>query len=297
MHQWAVLANTQTLKSCYFIGLLVGSALSLIAQGEPARSFPPGEAVCGYAGSYLALTAGQVKLGLSVEMLAGEALVSQPVPLRFRVSQKPQGTLVDDLQVEHEKLMHVIAVRDDLGAFVHLHPQRAAPGLWEIIHTFTNAGRYQIWSDIKHRGTVYSFAQPRFVVTGERQDVPLGSVPKLEDEIDGYQVVLKPAQSPLVAGRTNSFEVVVRDRLGNSIGTEFFLGALMHLIIVKDDLSTYAHAHAVEHLKSREPVSFQHIFPRTGDYKIFAQFRPQKTRLPPDEALLAEFWVRVERGN
>ena len=123
------------------------------------------------------------------------------------------------------------------------------------------------------------------------------SGPKLTDETDGYQVALKPAQSPLVAGRTNSFEVVVRDRLGNQVGTEFFLGALMHLIIVKDDLSTYAHAHAAEHLKSREPVSFQHIFPQPGDYKIFAQFRPQKSKLPADEALLAEFWVRVRRDG
>lgn len=277
--------------------MLFGCALSFIAQGEPARPFPPGEAVCGYAGSYLSLAAGQVKQGLSVEMLAGDAVAPQPVPLRFRVSQKPQGLPVDNLQVEHEKLMHVIAVREDLGAFVHLHPQRAAPGLWEIIHTFTNAGRYQIWSDIKHRGTVYSFAQPRLVVAGERQAVPRGPVPKLEDETDGYQVALKPAQLPLVAGRTNSFEVVVRDRLGNQVGTEFLLGALMHLIIVKDDLSTYAHAHAAEHLKSREPVSFQHIFPSSGDYKIFAQFRPHKTKLPPDEALLAEFWVRVERQD
>lgn len=265
--------------------------------GAIAAAPAPREAICGYAGSYRALEAGAVQQGLTVEMLVGDAAAAQPVPLRFRVIHRPTAVPVDDLQVEHEKLMHVIAVREDLGAFVHLHPQRAAPGLWEIIHTFTNAGRYQIWSDIKHRGTVYSFAQPRLVVTGERQAVPRGPVPKLEDVTDGYQVALKPAQSPLVAGWTNSFEVVVRDRLGNQVGTEFFLGALMHLIIVKDDLSTYAHAHAVEHLKSREPVSFQHIFARSGDYRIFAQFRPQKNRLPPDDALLAEFWVRIAPGN
>jgi hypothetical protein len=266
------------MKYFWHIVFFLGGALSGIGQGLPSRPMPAGEAICGYAGSYVAVEAGQVKQGLSVEMFAG-------------------GTPVDDLQVEHEKLMHVIAVREDLGAFVHLHPQRAAAGLWEIIHTFTNAGRYQIWSDVKHRGTVYSFAQARLVVAGERQSVPRGSVPKLEAETDGYHVALKPAQSPLVAGRTNSFEVVVSDRLGNQVGTEFFLGALMHLIIVKEDLSTYAHAHAVEHLKSREPVSFQHIFSGPGDYKIFAQFRPQKTKLSPNEALLAELWVRVERGD
>jgi hypothetical protein len=281
------------LNRSLLILLWLGCATVALAQETVRRLAPPGEVICGYAGNYFAIEASQVKQGLSVQLLAGDAVASQPVPLRFRVSQMPQGVPVDDLQVEHEKLMHVIGVREDLGAFIHIHPQRTAPGTWEIIHVFTNAGRYQIWSDVKHRGTVYSFAHPRFTVTGGLRATPRGSIPQLQDRKGGYEISLSPAGPALVAGKTNLFEVIVRDEVANQVGTEFFLGALMHFVIVKDDLSVYRHAHAKEHWKSGRTVSFEQVFPKGGLYKIFAQFRPQKTQLPPDAAILAEFWVKV----
>ena len=275
------------------ISLGLGCSIGAVAQKSAARLIPPGEVICGYAGSYFAIEASQVRKGLSVQLLVGQAVVSQPVPLRFRVCQQPQGVPVDDLQVEHEKLMHVIGVREDLGDFVHIHPQRAASGLWEVIHVFTNAGRYQIWSDIKYRGTVYSFAHPRFTVAGEPHAPPRGPIPQLEDRKAGYHVTLNPSESKLIAGNTNVFDVIVRDKSGNQVGTEFFLGALMHFVIVSSDLSVYRHAHAKEHWKSGRTVSFEQVFPQPGLYKIFAQFRPHKTKLAKDEAILAEFWVKV----
>ena len=275
------------------ISLWLGCLTGAVAQESAARLTPPGEVICGYARSYSAIESSRVKQGLCVQLLAGEAVVSQPVPLRFRVCQLPQGAPADDLQVEHEKLMHVIGVREDLGDFVHIHPLRTAPGMWEIIHVFTNAGRYQFWSDIKYRGTVYSFAHPRFTVAGELKTAPRGPIPQLEDRKAGYHVTLNPSKSRLIAGNTNLFDVIVRDKSGNQVGTEFFLGSLMHFVIVSSDLSVYRHAHAKEHWKSGRTVSFELIFPQPGLYKIFAQFRPQKTKLPKGEAILAEFWVKV----
>lgn len=284
------------IQRCCGLGLVLGVVFCGHGIGAIAAAPAPREAICGYAGSYRALEAGAIQQGLTVEMLVGDAAAAQPVPLRFRVIRRPTAVPVDDLQVEHEKLLHVIGVREDLASFVHLHPQRTAPGLWEIVHTFSNAGRYQFWTDIKQRGTVLSFAQPRLLVAGEGTVLPPPPVPKLEDAVSGFRVTLNSRQAWLVAGRTNFFEVSVRDPVGNPVGTEFYLGALMHVIIIKDDLSVYTHAHATEHEKSRQPVSFQHVFPQAGDYKIFAQFRPQKTPLPTDGALLAQFWVRVVAG-
>ena len=120
-----------------------------------------------------------------------------------------------------------------------------------------------------------------------------GQIPRLQDRKAGYDVLLNTPDKPLIAGKTNLFEVVVRDESGKQVGTDFFLGALMHFVIVKDDLSVYRHAHANEHWKSGRAVSFAQVFRQPGLYKIFAQFRPEKTKLPPDEAILAEFWVNV----
>ena len=154
---------------------------------------PLDEAICGYAGRYYSVESKGVKQGLSVEMLAGEISAGQVVPLRFRVNQKPRDMPVDDLQVEHEKLMHVIGVREDLGEFFHIHPRRAGPGMWEIIHTFTNGGRYQVWVDVKQLGAVYSFAEPRITVSGRINSVEHEPVPKLQDSRAGYQITLMPS--------------------------------------------------------------------------------------------------------
>lgn len=254
---------------------------------------PTNEAVCGYFDRRVVIPATGRPAGLSVEMLAGDAVVGQPTPIRFRVVLKPQETPVDDLQVEHEKLMHVIGVRDDLGAFIHVHPQRAAPGLWEIIHTFTNAGNFQIWSDVKRLGTVYSVTQPRLRVAGPPSTAATGPIPRWECDVSQYHVTLVPERTRLVAGATNRFTVQVRNQLGPPIAMDFYLGALMHLVLVKDDLTVYSHAHAEGHELSNRPGTFQAVFPVPGRYKIFAEFRPHKASLAPQEALLADFWVEV----
>lgn len=279
------------------IGLGTLLLVSAVVRAQPIdpRSLS-GEAICGYAGSLRQFSAGAVQQGISVTMLAGDVEAGATVPLRFRVTRQPQAEPVDDLQVEHEKLMHVIGVRDDLREFLHIHPQRVAPGLWQVNHTFTNAGRYQLWTDIKQRGTVYSFKQPLLKVTGNAAAHDYEKVPRLEDRAGGFQVNLT-APGALVAGRTNLFLVTIRNQEGTQIGAEFFLGALMHIVVIKDDLMVYAHGHAKNHLKGERDISFNQIFPQPGNYKIFTQFRPLKTKLPPEEAIRAEFWVKVRKAD
>src|SRR5262245_46779288 len=98
------------------MALILSSAASASGQPRTAAAAEP-EAVCGYGQRFVAVSSGKQQAGLSVDLLAGEVSVNQTVPLRFRVYQSPGDVPVDDLQVEHEKLMHVIGVRDDLGAF------------------------------------------------------------------------------------------------------------------------------------------------------------------------------------
>ena len=275
----------------FLLALTLSSAA--IAAEQP-KSYPDAspEAICGYGTRFVPVRAGKPLSGLSVEMLAGEMAVNQTAPLRFRIFQSPSDVPVDDLQVEHEKLMHVIGVRDDLDEFFHIHPRRIAPGMWQVIHTFTNGGRYRIWSDIKRRGTVYSFAQTPIVVAGKLQPSTAPVIPKLRDTKSGYEIALEGADE-LRVGKTNLLQIVVRNSSGGQVGMDFFLGALMHLVLVKDDLSVYLHGHAENHDKSQPTIYFKEMFPAPGNYKLFAQFRPAKSKMPPDEAILAEFWVKV----
>lgn len=280
------------------IGLSALLLLTTLSAGVAAefRAVPATEAVCGYAGGVRTMTAGKIAQGLAVELIAGESTVGETTPLRFRVTRKPQEEPVDDLQVEHEKLMHVIGVRADLREFVHLHPQRVSPGLWQVNHAFTNAGQYHLWTDVKHRGAVFSFAQPPLIVAGNSAKLPPEIIPKLEDRKAGYRISLQ-MPGEIIAGQTNLLLVQIHNAEGTQVGTEFFLGALMHVVVIKDDLTVYAHGHAGNHLKGERDLYFNQVFPERGNYKIFAQFRPLKTKLSPDEAILAEFWVKVRGAN
>jgi len=132
-----------SIKRIALSALLLLATLTCAAQPAQTRALPGTEAICGYAGGVRTMAAGNIQQGLAVELIAGETTVGETTPLRFRVTRKPQEEPVDDLQVEHEKLMHVIGVRTDLREFIHIHPERVSPGLWQVNHAFTNAGQYQ----------------------------------------------------------------------------------------------------------------------------------------------------------
>lgn len=273
------------------------------------------EALCGFTPRlHFYREAGEVKQGLSVDLLSDQAQAKRPVAMRFFVNLKPGSAPLNNLQLEHEKLMHMIGVRDDLSGFFHIHPTKASPGEWEVNHTFSHGGRYKIWADVKWRGTSYSFGQQVINVSGD-PGPSCSSVEAMECVTNsGYTVTLKHS-NPLTTGRTNQLEFSVRDQAGNPVATENFLGVSMHLFTIKNDLSVYLHSYPENPLGSpaairfrqilryrRHPgnslpgdtvTRFRQIFPKPGTYKFFVQFRPKNTKLPADEAILAEFYANV----
>lgn len=223
--------------------------------------------------------------------MVGDAKAEQPVRFRFFVNQRPRGNPVDNLQVEHEKMMHVIGLRDDLNEFFHIHPIKVSSGMWEVEHTFSRGGTYKLWTDVKERGVSYSFGLPLVRVLGPtdtgHKGVSSGCVGN-----GGYQIQFRENPA-LVVGGTNRLEFFLCDALGNPTAAENFLGAPMHLVIIKDDLSEFLHAHPENHIPGESVIRFNQFFAKPGKYKLFAQARPKLAKLPPDEAVLAEFWVTV----
>jgi len=290
--------NVRTMKTGKSLATTVTLAVIAVFLCRPEmvaeEKIPPSaEPICGFKGRYFFYQAAQVQRGLSVELFVGDARVNQPVTLRFHVTEKPRGFPIDDLQIEHQKLIHILGVRTDLNEFFHVHPVKVEPGLWAATHVFTNGGNYQIWSDVKYRGTSYIFAHPVLTVAGPIRDAATNVVSAGRVRKDGYQIALKHSE-PLVAGGTNQLQFRIEDLRGNPVRTENFLGAPMHLILVKEDLSVYLHAHSDNHTTIVDPtIYFTQTFPQPGRYKLFAQFRPNKTKLPPEESILAEFQVDV----
>ena len=176
----------------------------------------------------------------------------------------------------------------------------------------------------------HSFGHQEFRVT---QSSPFG---KQESEYDkqvsftrnvlvaGYQVSL--VHDPIVKGQEALLSFDIHTPMGQEASVEPYLGANMHLAVIKDDWTQFMHTHPVGmmgggHAYTRlhrsmqifkeakadaghdasmpqeggdDAITFRVIFPEAGLYKVFGQFRPQGTSLPVDEALTASFWVEVK---
>jgi len=277
------------------------AALPCVVTGhQPVPPGAPKDPLCGFARNGHYLEAASVTDGLAVDMVAvGPVRINEPVTLRFFVKVKPGDIAVNDLQVEHEKLMHVIGVRDDLREFFHIHPVKVAPGTWEATHVFTRGGTYKLWAEVGFLDGSYSFGQPELSVTGDLGEAATNAATNSDrpdyEQRGGYQITFKHTE-PLLSGRTTSLQFLIRDAAGREIPTENFLGASMHMVIVKDNLAVCLHAHPVDVGFADPVISFSQIFAKPGNYKLFAQFRPKGCNLPPDDAILAEFRVEVMAG-
>ena len=196
-------------------------------------------------------------------------------------------------------------------------------GVFVSDYVFPKPGRYKIWSEVKREGVNHAFGHPEIIVEGEG--------PKEEGEVSfgrnviagSYQVALD-VNEPIRAGRPTDLYFDIHTLTGGEVEVEPYLGAAMHLAVIKKDWSEFIHTHpegdtGMEHGHSSflpflkayahgevddeaehrvqeadDEVRFQTIFPSPGLYKVFAQFRPKGIDLPPDESLIAGFWIEAK---
>lgn len=277
----------------------------------------------GEHGSSIYHEAKDVREGLSVDLSASPMPVQSGTitQLGFLVNQKPAGTPVfaDALEIEHTKLMHVIGLRDDMNEFFHIHPAPVATsGVFTIRYAFQKPGSYKIWSEVKKDGIDHSFGQELINVQGDgersRKEISFSRNVTVGD----YHVSLA-LEEPIVKGQDTSLGFDIHAQDGKKVAVEQYLGADMHLSLIKDDLTQFIHTHPEggEHMMYRkngliqvaqahgddestampsadEGIRFHAVFPEAGLYKAFAQFRPKGISLSPDEALTASFWIKVE---
>ena len=65
--------------------------------------------------------------------------------------QDDDGTPIKTFDVLHEKLVHLIVVREGLDEFAHLHPEVDASGMITIEYAFPKSGKYRLFSDRQPR--------------------------------------------------------------------------------------------------------------------------------------------------
>ncbi|MEK7560576.1 MAG: hypothetical protein AAB539_01305 [Patescibacteria group bacterium] len=261
---------------------------------------------------------------------AAAALNVTPAPLSagtnarldFYMTEQPSGApvLYSTLDVVQTKLMHAFGVRtDDLGGFFHIFPTpTSTPGHMVAEHTFDESGQYKVWSQFSSGGNTRIIGHPVFNVgpdvTPRQRNISIGR----NVIVGNYQVTLAHVPD-LVKNRMDELTLEIRTLTGNGAILQEYLGAPLHVVAIKGDLTVVRHFHVVptEHMdtvgetgKKLIRQAFAHgsagdtipvvayiahvDFPSAGLYKLFVRFRPADAGLAPDQALTASFWVNVK---
>lgn len=232
----------------------------------------------------------------------GQIQSGQSAMLVFTVKDD-RGAIVKDLQTVHEKLMHLLIVSKDLAEFYHLHPEQQTDGSFRVSHVFPNGGAYKLYADFTPKESAQVVEQVDISVSGaERSSVPLQPDEKFEKTVDNLRVVMKPS-AELRAGQELTLDFQAFDAASGKPATDLqnYLGELAHFVIISEDMKDFVHAHPMgkgermddmrmdgdEHPSgghdhstmegttkpSASEVAAHTMFPRSGLYKVWAQFQ------------------------
>ena len=184
----------------------------------------------------------------------------------FWILDRNGRVVTDRFDEQHEQRMHLIVVRRDLFHYQHLHPSMSADGTWSIPLSFPAAGVYRVFADFAIEG--------ESLTLGADLHAPGDYEPgRLPDPAHvacagGYEVMLDAGTVAPGAEAELMFRVI---REGREVGDlDPYLGALGHLVALREGDLAYLHVHPMGGAGSR--ITFHAAFPSAGRYRLFLQF-------------------------
>jgi hypothetical protein len=140
--------------------------------------------------------------------------------------------------------VHLIYVREDLGAIIHHHPPIAADGKIVDHVTFPSPGKYRLITDVYPAlaGPLRNFQLfENITVAGSYKPKPLPPFSKT-DVVDGYRFTMQ-SKPKLAAIEPAFFTVHVTAPNGSAVKFRPWFGALAHAIFVRAGSLDYFHTH------------------------------------------------------
>ncbi|ANZ41793.1 hypothetical protein BBK82_43515 [Lentzea guizhouensis] len=182
----------------------------------------------------------------------------------FRITG-PDGKAVTRFAVEHEKRLHLIAVRRDGSGFQHVHPEMAADGTWTLPLQLTSAGSYRVFADFKPENGPELTLGTDVQVAGDYRPQRYDHDSRTFN-VDGYEVTLN---GKLTAGAASTVTIdVARD--GRPVtDLQPYLGAKGHLVALRSADLAYLHVHP----EDGDQVRFAVEVPTDGKYRLFLDFQ------------------------
>lgn len=203
------------------------------------------------------------------------------------------------LELEHERYVHVLSVREDLEEFKHLHHEdfgvltgeNIKNSEFSVKNTFEKAVKYYIVFEFKTGGKDLH-NQIELEVEGDREKLTFNRNTETTKTIMGYSIELIKGGVIKAGEKTDLMVKVVRD--GKPvINFENYLGTRAHAVVWKEDLTNFMHAHAytgkMDHSAHGSfvegDIPLQLTFPEHGYYKLFVQFKHENEIITSDFTL------------
>lgn len=237
-------------------------------------------------------------------------VAGEPAELWYSILDQ-DGEPVENLQQNHQRMVHVIVLSEDLSSFEHKHHEDQyevtaddlRTATFHVTETFPYSGNFLVAFD-------YAYAnqyKQSTVVEEVAGDIPQLDAP-VEDlsttvSVEGYTAEFSWAVPP-IAGYEAQIWAHVTDSDGNEI-TDMtqWLGADAHWVIAKADISSISHTHAyiegmdkvppdhdMPHEYSGPDLPFHYTPANAGLYKSWLQFAREDA---PEDPITIPFMFEV----
>ncbi len=208
----------------------------------------------------------------------GGPSVGKQTTIRFSLYRGTETTPLkaEELQVEHEKLIHMMTVDSGFQQFLHEHPAEVLPGVWEVPVLITTAGNYRFFLQMlpEDEITTKTVAFDDLYLASPNQVVPSSPVDPQErlEFVDGeFKVSLiftgeKPQQKKIAEAY---FKIEKNGIVIPSSDLDLYLGAKAHIAGISADKNEFVHAHP-------EPTDITKLyFQQAGYFGVFMQYSYQ----------------------
>lgn len=209
---------------------------------------------------------------VAIELETSSQVSAGKVSVEFQLVDTKEKTVLGsaDLNVTHEKSLHVLAYDSALKEFRHVHPEFDG-NLWKVDLDLSTNGSYFFWAQGQLASDSEEFSTfTRLNVSGGS---PAWPAPALTEIRTGKETgsVATLSNQKLRAGKMAMLTLKFTREDGSSASIAPYLGAFAHVVATPDDGDSLVHVHPMDGNKPNEGML--HVtFARAGFYRVWVQF-------------------------
>jgi|HubBroStandDraft_1064217.scaffolds.fasta_scaffold00266_13 hypothetical protein len=236
------------------------------------------------------------------QQVAGELVATpaaRPTDLKLDISfhRTAEKNALKRYDTELNRQMHVIAISDDLGVFMHHHVAHVIDGHGQVRIVFPAAGLYHIFVDAAPK-TIGQQVLRFDLTVGEEPVPPLISRPLGAPETTARSglYTVRFDRLDLAAGETSELELHISEHGKPAKDLHDYLGVAAHVVLVGAQTLTYAHIHP---MAGPDMAIHDGAEPAMPMEESESQTAPADVtlHLPPLPAGPYKFWVQFLGGR